>query len=189
MIETQHDLTDAIHELATLTTVITAAQAKQQATVEAAKKAFEEATREETARLEEIRSQVEAYCAKHKATLFPGKAKTCSVLQHKLQYRSSTKVTAPADVVARIQRQIDAIEDQLGQDINGEIDLTPDQVEDLTDDLSVLTALLRVSNPELNKKLVPDYMTDRFKPLLKSLGIDLHTEDTFNIVLTLSPNA
>jgi len=175
-------LTEAVFQAASLQLILNGAEAEQQARVEAAKKAFDEATREHTARIAEIFAGIEAYCAKNRDRLFPLKgakrAKTFAVLQHKLQYRSSDTVDAPKDAVTRIQRMLSDIVSELSTPgITSEREAELERIE------QTLRLLIRQPEPELNKDNVK--ALDGVIPA--ELGLSVQTTETFKLAFTFTP--
>jgi phage host-nuclease inhibitor protein Gam len=175
-------LTNLVHEAASLQLTLNAAEARMQAHVEAAKKGFNEATREQSQRIAEIFAGIETYCAAHRDRLFPLKgkkrAKTFAVLQHKLQYRSSEAVEAPKDVVQRIQDMLHDVASALYAP-----GLTSEREAELKRIETTLICLIRQSDPELNK--------DNAKALKgqipEALGIRVTTSETFKLAFNFTP--
>lgn len=175
-------LTNLVHEAASLQLTLNAAEARMQAHVEAAKKGFEEATREQAQRIAEIFAGIEAYCAAHRDRLFPLKgktrAKTFAILQHKLQYRSSEAVEAPKDAVQRIQAMYNAVELELSTAV-----LTSERERELQGLGEILTLLLRWREPELNK----DNAKALDGQIPEALGIRVTTSETFKLAFNFTP--
>lgn len=177
-------LTSLVHEAASLQLILNGAEVKQQATIEAAKKAFADATRETAQRITAIFAGIEAYCAKNRDRLFPMKgkkrSKSYSVLQHKLQYRSSTAVEAPKNIVESIQAKIEEVKTALA---NPTIAAQRSASDDLLQLLSLLQSLLRTPPQELNKEAPSS-------ALLRApadLGIKVTTSETFKLAFTFTP--
>lgn len=179
-------LCDLVHEAASIQLVLNGAEAKQQAAVEAAKKAFADATREQSERINAIFAAIETYAAANRDRLFPKKgskqAKTFAIMQHKLQFRSSDAVEAPTDAVEIINRlkhalavEMAGLEGGLWQGLNR------DQMED------AFEALIRCPAPELHK----DAVKSASKPVRETLaayGIKVTTSETFKLAFTFSPD-
>jgi phage host-nuclease inhibitor protein Gam len=175
-------LTNLVHEAASIQLTLNAAEARMQAHVEAAKKGFNEATREQAQRIAEIFAGIEAYCAAHRDRLFPLKgktrAKTFAILQHKLQYRSAEAVEAPKDAVQRIQVMLsDVISELTGAGI------TTDRERELQRIEETLNLLLRHREPELNKDNAK--ALDGLIP--EPLGIRVTTSETFKLAFNFTP--
>lgn len=178
-------LSDVVYDLASKHLIINAAEAELQAKVEAAKKAFADATAPLAKEVAEGFAAVEAYAAKEKNRLFPVKAgkrkKTFNVLAHKLQYRSSDQVKAPANAVTLIKALIfntEAVIMQLGQ------------CEESTKQaakIQTLEALIRQPEPELNKEAVKGITSDWIKDDLAAHGISVETLETFKVAFTFTP--
>lgn len=175
-------LTEAVFKAASLQLILNAAEAQQQAHVEAAKKAFDDATREHAQRIAEIFAAVESYAAEHRDRLFPLKgkkrAKTFAVLQHKLQYRSSDTVEAPADAVTRIQHMLSDVVSELSAP-----DLTREREAELQVLEQTLKCLIRQPEPELNKDNAK--ALDLLLP--PALGITVKTSEAFKLAFTFTP--
>lgn len=176
-------LTEAVFKAASLQLVLNEAEAHQQAHIEAAKKAYDDATREHAQRIVEIFASIEAYAAAHRDRLFPLKSgkrsKTFAVLQHKLQYRSSDQVEAPKDAVTRIQRMLSDVRQELStssttREREGELEVLE----------QTLKLLLRTPEPELNKENVK--ALDVVIPA--ELGIRIKTSETFKLAFTFTPD-
>jgi phage host-nuclease inhibitor protein Gam len=175
-------LTEFVFKAASLQLMLNEAEARQQAHVEAAKMAYDEATREHAERIAEIFAGIEAYCAAHRDRLFPLKgkkrSKTFAVLQHKLQYRSSESVEAPKDAVTRIQRMLSDVVSELATP-----DLTTERERELQALEQTLKSLIRQPEPELNK--------DNAKALTElipaELEIKVTTAETFKLAFTFTP--
>lgn len=176
-------LTDLVHEAASIQLLLNSAEVKQQAHVEAAKKAFDEATREHTAKISTIFAAIEAYCAQHRDRLFPLKgtkrSKTYAVLQHKLQYRSSTTVSAPKDIVKRIQALLSNVRLQLASITN-----TSAQEAELLQLQGSLESLLRTPPQEFNKEAPAATLT----AAPQELGISITSAETFKLAFTFTPD-
>jgi phage host-nuclease inhibitor protein Gam len=174
-------LTSLVHEAASLQLILNGAEVKQQATIEAAKKAFADATSETAQRITEIFAAIKAYCAKNRDRLFPKKgakqAKTYAVLQHKLQYRISTSVESPKDIVKRIQERLGLIKTTIanlapGQDVSALVELA-----------TKLESLLRTPPQEFNKEASLTAM----QSAPADLGIKVTTSETFKLAFTFTP--
>jgi phage host-nuclease inhibitor protein Gam len=168
--------------------ILNGAEVKQQATIEAAKKAFADATSETAQRITEIFAAIQAYAAANRDRLFPKKgskqAKTYAVLQHKLQFRSSDQVESPDNAAALILRicaefmhKIEVAEEQ-GNDTAREAMLSQ---------LELLQGLLRQPDPELNKDAVKTLTDAEAKRTLSDLGIRVTTSETFKLAFTFTP--
>jgi phage host-nuclease inhibitor protein Gam len=182
-IHTLGGLTAVVSRLANLQLIINAAETQQQAKIEAAKTAFAEATADVQKEIKELFAAVERYCETHRDELFPCKGgkrkKTFAVLQHVLQYRSSTAVTAPGDVVEIIQGKIAAI-DFILQSTRS----SSEEETQLNNQRQQLESLLRVQAPELNKDRAKAIASTE---LAKDLGIQLVTTETFKLSFTFTP--
>ncbi len=175
-------LTNHVHQAAALQLILNAAETRQQAHVEAAKKAFDEATRESTARRDAIFAGITAYCVTHRDRLFPMKgktrAKTFAILQHKLQFRSSDSVEAPKDIVARITALLRDIATE-----RTNLLLTSDREHELNALEMTLRPLLRQPEPELNK----DNAKAARDTLPLELGISVSTTESFKLAFNFTP--
>lgn len=185
--DTKH-LSDVIFEMAKDQLVLDAASAKQQASIEALKKAFDESTAEHRERIAANLAAVEAFAAKNRDALFPLKGKkrrkTFKVLDHALKYRSSSSVEAPANAV-QIIKQLIAVSEvnilNLGRDC--------DEARDIAAMIARLEALIRTPPPELNKDAVKAVQDDDSLTLLADNGIKVATTETFNVEFNFTPSA
>lgn len=190
VIKDDKQLTELIFDMASKQLVLNAAETEQQAKLEAVKKAFADAT---GGIVEDIRAKfaaVEAYAAKHKDRLFPVKGgkrkKTFPVLSHKLQYRSSEQVKAPADVISIIQNLINRLQESIESQ-----KLATDQGESFYHAeqafISTLRGLIRQPEPELNKDAVKAISDNTVKDYLAAHGITVETLETFKLAFAFSP--
>lgn len=179
-------LCDLVYDLATRQLLINAAEAELQAKIEAAKKAFTDATRENAEIIRTNFAAVEAYATEHKDRLFPVKAgkrkKTFNVLQHKLQYRSSDQVKAPANAAEIIRRIIAASEVNI---LNlGDCESS----HEIAAMITKLQGLIRQPEPELNKDAVKAATDAALLDLLASHGITVETLETFKLSFAFTPD-
>jgi phage host-nuclease inhibitor protein Gam len=182
VIDDDMQLTEFVFKAASLQLMLNEAEARQQAQAEAAKMAYDEATREHAERIAEIFAGIEAYCAANRDRLFPLKgkkrSKTFAVLQHKLQYRSSESVEAPKDAATRIQRMLSDVVSELA---------TPGLTTEREGELQVLEqtlkSLIRQPEPELNK----DNVKALSEVLPAELEIKVTTAETFKLAFTFTP--
>lgn len=181
-------LTSLVHEAASLQLILNGAEIKQQATIEAAKKAFADATRETAQRITEIFAAIQTYASANRDRLFPKKgtkqAKTYSVLQHKLQFRSSDQVEAPDNAAALVLR--------ICAEFAHKIKIAEEQGnhtarEAMLSQLELLHGLLRQPDPELNKDAVKTLTDAEAKRTLSDLGIKVTTSETFKLAFTFTP--
>lgn len=179
-------LCDIVYDIASKQLVINAAEAEMQAKVEAAKKAFADATEPLTSQIKMQFAAVETYAEAHKDRLFPVKAgkrkKTFAVLEHKLQYRCSEQVKAPSNAVMVIKAIIWDLECE-AQKHNWEGYGTPDHEAAI----SALETLIRQPEPELNKDAVKSLCHAEARRILNENGIKLETLETFKLAFTFSP--
>lgn len=185
--DTKH-LSDVIFEMAKDQLVLDAASANLQASIEAAKKSFDEATTQQRERIAANLAAVEAFASKNRDTLFPVKgkrrSKTFNVLQHALKYRSSDSVEAPANAVQIIKQLIAASEVNilnLGRDC--------DEAREIAAMIARLEALIRTPQPELNKDAVKAVQDDDCLTLLADNGIKVETTETFKVEFNFTPSA
>lgn len=202
MTSTSHDTTvPAITDLPGLTSTVFAiagnallinqAEARMQAEIEAMKKAFADATRQLKEANERDLAAVMAYCEAHKDELFPIKRgkrqKTFAVLQHKLQYRSSESVEAPADAADRITDLISEIR------VKGVHALFTDDGEEQATEARLLAdrleQLLRKRDPELNKDAVKLLPAPQLAMLTEATGISIKQEESFKLALAFTPES
>lgn len=178
-------LCDIVYQLASKQLVINAAEAEMQAQVEASKKAFADATETLTGDVKKLFAAVEAYAAANKDRLFPVKGdkrkKTFAVLQHKLQYRSSESVQAPANAAQIIIDLCDAGMSYLRDKPDGEWNgLTTETMK------AAFKALIRQPEPEMNKDALKD-APESLRELLRLQGIRVQTQEIFKLAFTFTP--
>jgi hypothetical protein len=187
MITNDTDLTNLVSDLAQKQLLINQAKAAAQARVEAAKLAFDEATRDLSTEINTGFEAINQYCTDHKDRLFPLKKgkrqKTCQVLQHKLQYRSASAVTAPEDIIKRINDRTQDLEIQLRS-------LHPEDFDRVEAEFDLLKSLIRTPAPELNKDAASAALNDETTALqLAPLGLTKTTTEEFKLTFTLTPEA
>jgi hypothetical protein len=190
MITTDTDLTNLVSDLAQKQILIESAKARVQATVEAAKLAYDEATRDLATEIQTGFDLINQYCTAHKDRLFPVKKdkrqktlQILQILQHKLQYRSASEVTAPEDIIKRITARL--------QDLSLELrSLHPEDFDRIEAEIDLLNTLLRQPPLELNKDAASAALTTETTALqLAPLGITKTTTETFKLTFTLTPEA
>jgi phage host-nuclease inhibitor protein Gam len=179
-------LCDIVYQLASKQLVINAAEAEQQASVEAAKKAFADATGPLAEEIKSLFSAVAAYAAANKDRLFPVKAgkrrKTFAVMQHKLQYRSADSVEAPANAVDLLRAVIWDLECSAQKAaLEGE---SPASYEAA---VSALEQLIRQPAPELDKEAVKALSREDAKRMIAAQGIRISTQETFKLAFSFTP--
>jgi len=180
------DLTALVSSLATKQLIITQAKAQAQAKVEAAKLAFDEATADLTAEINTGFEAITEFCEANKDTLFPVKngkrQKTLQVLQHKLQYRSSTEVTAPSDIITRLRNRLADLT------LQSRSLTVPADLEQIEAEIELINALIRLPEPEFNKEAASTYLNNEAAALtLAPLGINKTENETFKLTFTLTP--
>lgn len=185
VIKDDKQLSDLVFEMASKQLLLNAAEAEQQAKIEAAKKAFADATGDITTEIRAKFAALEAYAAKHKDRLFPVKGgkrkKTFPVLAHKLQYRSSEQVKAPANAVLIIKGIIFNAEAEI-------MSLGPcEHSTHLAGLIQQLEALIRQPEPELNKDAVKACSDKVVKDYLAAHGITVETLETFKLAFAFTP--
>lgn len=186
-IKDDRHLCDIVYQIASKQLVINAAEAEQQAKLEAAKKAFADATGPLSGEIKTLFSAVTAYATANKERLFPGKGKkqkkTFKVLNHELKFRSSSEVVAPANAVAILKNAI------LNSEVNimnlGECEAST-QIASM---IAQLERLIRQPDPELNKDAVKAITDEEVKDFLASLGITIESRDGFKLVFSFTPEA
>lgn len=171
-IKDDKQLCDVVYEIAELQLTLNSAQAEMQARVEAAKKAFADATAEHAEKVKQLFASVETYAARHRDRLFPEKggkrSKTFKVLSHKLQYRSSDQVKAPSNAVEIIKQLI--------------------QNTDKGPLRGVLNGVVRYPEPELNKDAVKTLPPGEARDLLHAHGITIQQLETFKLAFSFAPD-
>lgn len=178
-------LSDVVYEIASTELAIDKAACDQKAKVEAAKKAFEDATAElQTERAIKL-AAIEVFCEANKDTLFPIKGdtrkKTYKVLQHELKYRSSTEVITPDDAVTKALDLIEKLDSAASNAAN------PTEADSYEETITRLRAFLRQPPTEINKEAV-GATDDQMKAYLKQhLGISENTKETFKVVFKFTP--
>lgn len=186
-IETLDQLKNAVHKLATLQLVLNAAEARQQAAIEAAKKAFDEATADSQTQLAALLAGVQKYAADNKDMLFPLKGKTRTktykVLQHTLAYRSSSSIAAPETIVDDIKAMRARIEEML---------CCPDAPEagvpeEALAQIDALDRLIRTK--EEFDKTAAKALLESQAGLLSRLKVTETTEETFRVTFNFTPTA
>lgn len=184
-INDDRELCDIVYTIANKQLIINAAEANQQAKIEAAKKAFADGTAEFTAEIKALFAAVQRYAEAHKDRLFPVKGatrkKTFAILQHKLQYRSSDRVEAPADAVARLRMMITASEVNI---MNLGAGPAADEIAAV---IQQLEGLIRSPEPELNKDAVKAISDTAIKDYLASCGMRVVTDETFKLSFAFTP--
>lgn len=186
VIKDDKQLSDLVFDIASKQLVLNAAEAEQQSKIEAAKKAFDDATRDITGEIRAKFAAIEAYAAKHKDRLFPVKGgkrkKTFNVLQHALQYRSSDQVKAPSNAVLIIKAIIFNAEAEI-------MSLGPcEHSTHLAGVIQKLEALIRQPDPELNKEGVKACTDKVVKDYLAAHGITVETLETFKLTFAFTPD-
>lgn len=183
-IDTLDGLKGAVHRLATLQLTLQSAEAQQQATIEAAKRAFDQATAEIQAEIANLLAGVEAYCAANKDMLFPKKGKsrtkTFRVLQHALAYRQASAIEAPANVLATIKAtraQIQTLLETGGTELSTEAQ----------NQLAALDQLIRTKE-EFDRAAAKTLLESQ-PGLLSRLQIREVTTDTFRVTFNFTPTA
>lgn len=101
-------LTDTVHDLAQVTLTVREAEAKMAKAIEIAKADCEQATAPYKAMINRLFAGIANYATTAIDSLFPRKKdgtrkKTFAILNHKLQLRSSSSITAPEDIIAKIR--------------------------------------------------------------------------------------
>lgn len=184
-------LFEAVAEAARTQLVINAAEAHMQAEVEAAKIGFEKATAPHSARIQSLFAQIEQYCEAHKDTLFPVKGgkrkKTFTVLQHALQYRSSTTVEVPKRIVEQLLTVIESMDKEIA---TARSKGDPAELEHASDMFACMTALeglIRHPAPEFNKDAAKAITNKRAQEILKSLCLKVGISETFKLAFNFSP--
>jgi phage host-nuclease inhibitor protein Gam len=185
VIKDDKQLSDLVFEIASKQLVLNAAEAEQQAKIEAAKKAFADATSDITNEIRAKFAAIEGYAAKHKDRLFPVKGgkrkKTFNILQHALQYRSSDQVKAPSYAVMLIKRII----------LNTEVSIMNlgecEHSTHLAGVIQQLEAMIRQPEPELNKEAVKACTDKVVKDYLSTHGISVETLETFKLAFAFTP--
>jgi phage host-nuclease inhibitor protein Gam len=186
VIKDDKQLSDLVFEIASKQLLLNAAEAEQQSKIEAAKKAFADATGDISAEISAKFAAIEAYAAKHKDRLFPVKAgkrkKTFAVLAHKLQYRSSEQVKAPSNAVAVLKSII----------LNSEVEIMNlgpcEHSTAIAAMISRLEPLIRQPEPELNKDAVKAEQDVWTRDLLAAHGITVETLETFKLTFAFTPD-
>jgi phage host-nuclease inhibitor protein Gam len=183
-IKDDRELCDIVYQIASKQLVINAAEANQQLKIEAAKKAFEEGTADFTKEIKTLFTAVQAYAENHKDRLFPVKSgtrkKTYSVMQHKLQYRSSDRVEAPSDAVTMLQANIEQSEANAAN-------LGPGYAAEMAAVIAKMRGLIRTPAPELNKDAVKALSDCALKDHLSFIGIRVVTDEAFKLVFAFTP--
>lgn len=183
-------LCDVIYDLAQKQLIINAAEAKQQAAIEAAKKAFADATAPLTDDIKTLFAAVETYATSNKDRLFPVKgkkrSKTFKVLAHKLQYRSSTSAEAPANAVSVVHQMLQIVQQYDAPDGNWN-GIPLDQV------VCALEGLLRQPPQEINKDEIirlctsEDAASKALAGYLHLHGIRAKETETFKLAFAFTP--
>jgi phage host-nuclease inhibitor protein Gam len=186
LIDNTDQLRDVVYEIASLELILRGAENQLQAKIEAAKKAYDEATREATERVNSLFAAVEAYATEHRDELFPVKkgkrVKTYKVLEHKLQYRSSDSVQAPANAVDIIKAIIANSEVNI-------MNLGPcDAATQIAAGILKLEGCIRQPAPELNKDAVKAIDDQELVNHLATHGIRVATTETFKLAFSFTPD-
>lgn len=186
-------LTNTVNRLASLQLILNQAEAEQQAAQEAAKKGFADATAPFLEEMNALFAGLEKYCGDNKDTLFPTKggkrAKTFAVLQHKLQYRSSQSVLAPATAADQILATARMLETKLiSEQAKGDA-RDSDAIDQVAAVITVLNGLIRPSAAELKKDAVKEVTNEQATELLLAMGIKVVTEEAFKLSFNFSPQS
>lgn len=185
-IETLEQLKNAVHKLATLQLVLNAAEARQQAAIEAAKKAFDEATADSQAQLAALLAGVQKYAADNKDMLFPVKGKTRTktykVLQHSLAHRSSSSIDAPETIVDDIKAMRARLKELLSWPTTDEAAATEALAQ-----IDALDRLIRTK--EEFDKTAAKALLESQAGLLSRLKVTETTEETFRVTFNFTPTA
>lgn len=185
IIQDDKHLCDVVYQLASRQLLITSAEAELQAKVEASKKAFADATEPLTSEIKSLFAAIQDYAAENKDRLFPVKGgkrkKTFAVMQHKLQYRSSDVVKAPANAVMLIKSMI----------LNAEVEIMNlgkcKASTKIAAVISQLEGLIRQPEPELNKDAVKEITDAEVTDYLAAHGITVETLETFKLAFAFTP--
>jgi phage host-nuclease inhibitor protein Gam len=184
-IKDDKQLCDVVYKLASAQLLINSAEADLQAKVEAAKKAFADATGPIAKEIAEGFAAVEIFATANKDRLFPikgkARAKTFKVLAHRLQYRSSEQVKSPANAVNVIKAII----------FNAEAEIMSlgecEHSTHLAGIIQQLESLIRQPEPELNKDAVKACSDKVVKDYLAAHGITVETLETFKLAFAFTP--
>lgn len=180
------ELTALVHELAMRKLKIAEAEAHVQAKVEAIKLAFDEVAGPSIKEVEEGEEIIREYCEVHRERLYTknGKPiKTLKVLEHKLAFKTVSKVMAAGDVVAAIERRLGELALSLRTLVR------TDAVAAAEAEIDLLNQLLRVPATELNKAVAAQELNDEWAAdKLASVGVTLDTKESFLISYTLTPD-
>jgi phage host-nuclease inhibitor protein Gam len=183
-IDTLDGLKGAVHRLASLQLTLNAAEAQQQATIEAAKRAFDQATTEIQQEIANLLAGVEAFCAANKDMLFPVKgrkrAKTFSVLQHALAYRESSSIEAPANILDCIKltrSHIKQLMETPGLEIAAEAQAQIDALDQL------------IRTKEEFDRTAAKPLLEAHPGLMSRLQIREVKSDTFRVTFNFTPTA
>ena len=187
-IHTLDELTAAVAKAAQLQLVIMAAEARQRAAVEAAKEAFELATRASSAELAALLAGISAAADAHKDDWFPiGKnkkrKKSLKVLEHTLAYRQAVSVEAPAGAAQQLTRVLQELAAHLASD-----GLCAEEREILEREQRALSAVLRQPPVELNKEAVKA-LDENALGWLYAHGVKLVSTESFTLRFDFTPNA
>lgn len=179
------ELADVIYEMARDQLILDAAAAKMQSTLEAAKKAYDEATRPITEKQAANLAAVEKFATEHRDTLFPLKGnkrtKTYNVLDHALKLRSSESIITP-------EGDADTIVDEAIKRWKRAPGARTDE-----EHKAMIDALLTLLNQQ-----PPTWDKDQAKRLLKQpegetirqlTGLALQEQETFKVEFRFSPAA
>jgi 1,2-phenylacetyl-CoA epoxidase PaaB subunit len=189
VIGSKEELTAAVAEAAQIKLALLAAEARQQAAVEAAKEAFERSTAEAVAELAVLIASIEAAAAAHKEDWFPvganGKRKkTMAVLDHKIAYRASSVVDAEKMVGLALAEEMDRLEEEMESP-----DLTGEQLSEMVECRAVLGRCVRYPLPELNKDGVKDLPQEVQKKYLEPRGVVVREVENFSVQFNFQPQA
>jgi alkanesulfonate monooxygenase SsuD/methylene tetrahydromethanopterin reductase-like flavin-dependent oxidoreductase (luciferase family) len=189
VIGSKEELTAAVAEAAQIKLALLAAEARQQAAMEAAKEAFERSAAEDVAELAVLIASIEAAAAAHKEDWFPRGAngkrkKTLPVLDHKIAYRASSVVDAEKMVGLALAEEIDRMEEEMGSP-----DLTGEQLEELVECRAVLARCVRYPLPELNKDAVKDLPEAVRQKYLAPRGVAVREVENFSVQFNFQPQA
>lgn len=165
--------------------ILNEAAAVMQSAIEQAKKAYSDATAETTQEVTQAMARIERYAAAHRDRLFPKKngkpTKTHKILDHELQYRTSTQVQAPENAAQIIKAIILQSEVEI---MNlGECEASTK----IAAGIALLERLIRQPEPELNKDAVKALEDAELRDLLAAHGIRAETLETFKLAFKFKP--
>jgi len=186
-------LTDTVYDLAQVTLTVREAEAKMAKAIETAKADCDQATAPYKAMINRLFAGIANYATTAIDSLFPRKKdgtrkKTFAILQHKLQLRSVSSITAPEDIIAKIRLWYQLRMAEANASLcRGDSPTVAAQIEA---EALLIASLIRTPPPELNKDRASELLKiDSLAVIIKQLGITETTEESFKVNFVFTPDS